>query len=137
MQSIKCYVDGKELYLPLTVKLRVRKDGSHNGCTMPRRIAVHGPNDLHAHQAPSSNIQVMYVCTICTMHAGHNVTGRYSVCMQVAAEIQKAAASSVKPQTASQTPMVCVRRMTFARRHEGSHSMFAHSKVLSVGSTGA
>lgn len=39
---------------------------------MPGRVAVHGPDDLHALQALSSNIQ---------RHAGYNVTRHHSTCM--------------------------------------------------------
>lgn len=66
LQSMKSKVDGKERYLPLTVELRVRQDGGHDGCSMSGRVAVHGPDDLHAHQA----------LTTCTRHAGHSVTAR-------------------------------------------------------------
>ena len=36
----------RALYLPLTVQLRVREDGCHNGGSMTWRIAVHGTDYL-------------------------------------------------------------------------------------------
>ncbi len=33
---------------PLSIELRVAEDLHHNGCTMARRVAEHGPDYLHA-----------------------------------------------------------------------------------------
>ena len=125
LQSMKSKVDGKERYLPLTVELRVRQDGGHDGCSMSGRVAVHGPDDLHAHQA----------LTTCTRHAGHSVTARLGAYMQITAVAWSAAGGqspggcSVKPQTASKMPAACFRWMTCVPGYEGRHAKSIHPKM--------
>ena len=128
-QSTKSKVDGEELYLPLTIELRVRQDGGHNGCSMPRRVAVHGPDDLHVHQALIKDYLYRFItCNIMLTGMQATALQRHdSACMQVVAGRQSAAGgqstavSCFKPQTAAKMPTLCSRSMTCAPKHKNFH----------------